>query len=716
MSNVRRFGDYYLLKKIAAGGMAELYKAKKSGEKGFEKMLAIKMILPHLSTNDDFISMFIDEAKVAALLSHQNIVQIFDLGKIEKSYCIVMEYVRGRDLRSVIRRATKKKTPLSPEHACLITSSVLAGLGYAHRMKNKGKELNIVHRDISPQNVIVSYEGEVKVVDFGIAKAATQSRDTQAGVLKGKLAYMSPEQAYGRPLDGRSDIFSVGIVLYEMLTGEKLFQSDTDLGTLELVRNASVEPIHMNMDGRFPGELKEVLLKALAKNPDDRYQSAAEMESAVQDVMRTLGYSSSGYSLSEYMYRLFKDEIDEELDEEVEWGQTMVSDKLLEETLTGSKQDVTSPDRVDEAGGKPQKPARVPVADEPSVSIKIAGRKSEGGLGKVFVGLVMLVLIAGAGIYGMKHYRKEIEAVKHRIVPSAAEAPPPGQVEETEPVAEPVTEPETATEVPAGQEQEPVAGAEPAPEPETGAEPEPAPEAEAEPEPVTEPKPKPKPAPPPAAEVLPITVAFNSEPLGASVYVDGVYSGDAPLTVGDLKPDVAHSVTMTLKGYQDWKGNVSAGPGTLETVNAEMKESLYSLEVDSIPAGAHILLNGQDTGKLTPSVIDGLKPGLDQALELRKPGHKTYTEVVNRQEGGTAKVTARLVREFGKLTINSKPWSYVIIEGDNKGMTPLAGLEMPVGEYEIVLENPKLKLRKIVKVVIRPDETTRVVIPLDRKR
>ena len=204
--------------------MAEVFKAKRSGVEGFEKIVAMKRILPHLSDNKEFVDMFVDEAKMVAGLTHPNIVQIFDLGRIDTSYYIAMEYVHGRDLRTILRRA-KEKGLRMPLDLCLrIVSQVCSALEYAHRKKDeRGRPMEIVHRDVSPQNILISFEGEVKLTDFGIAKAATKASTTDRGALRGKLLYMSPEQAWGRPMDRRSDVFSLGIVLYEMMTDKKPF-------------------------------------------------------------------------------------------------------------------------------------------------------------------------------------------------------------------------------------------------------------------------------------------------------------------------------------------------------------------------------------------------------------------------------------------------------------------------------------------------------------
>lgn len=271
------YGRYYLLDRVAVGGMAEVFRAKRKGVEGFEKVVAVKRILPHLSANKEFVEMFIAEAKMVASLSHPNIAQIFDLGKIEDSYYIAMEFVQGRDLRTILSRARSDDSRLGVDLAALIASKVGAALEYAHRHRDaEGRELEIVHRDVSPQNILVSDEGEVKLVDFGIAKAASKATHTDSGSLRGKLLYMSPEQAWGRALDKRSDIFSLGAVFFEALTGHMLFSGNSELSILERVRDARfLAPSSLNP--AVPIELEAVITRALQKEPDNRYQDAAEM-------------------------------------------------------------------------------------------------------------------------------------------------------------------------------------------------------------------------------------------------------------------------------------------------------------------------------------------------------------------------------------------------------------------------------------------------------
>ena len=257
--------------------MAEVFQAKRKGVEGFEKIVAVKRILPHLSTNKGFVEMFINEAKMVAGLSHPNIVQIFELGKIDDSYFIAMEFVDGMDLRTILTRVREKGIIPDVDLAALIASKLGSALEYAHRQCDaEGKPLRIVHRDVSPQNILISNEGEVKLVDFGIAKAAIKASHTDSGSLRGKLLYMSPEQAWGRAIDNRSDIFSLGVVLFEMLTGRTLFTGDSEMSILERVREARIIP-PSTLNPAVPIELEAVVTRALRKDPEDRYPDASEM-------------------------------------------------------------------------------------------------------------------------------------------------------------------------------------------------------------------------------------------------------------------------------------------------------------------------------------------------------------------------------------------------------------------------------------------------------
>jgi serine/threonine protein kinase len=273
----RQFGPYRLVRQIAVGGMAEIHLAKTTGIAGFEKYVAVKMIHPNFAADDQFIQMLVDEAKIAVQLTHGNIAQTFDLGRVGDTYYITMEYVDGADLYKILRRASEQEIEMPLDVCAFIGKEISSALDHAHRKRDHtGKSLGIVHRDVSPQNVLVSYSGEVKLVDFGIAKAAMKVRQTAVGVIKGKYYYMSPEQAWGDPIDHRSDIFSAGIVLYEMITGQMLYLEEDLHKLLEMARSADIAPPSKLRRG-VPPQLERIVMHALEKVPGERYQSAGDL-------------------------------------------------------------------------------------------------------------------------------------------------------------------------------------------------------------------------------------------------------------------------------------------------------------------------------------------------------------------------------------------------------------------------------------------------------
>jgi serine/threonine protein kinase len=307
-----RFGKYTLVDRIAVGGMAEIFLARQAGLEGFEKTIVIKRIRPHLSKQPNFVKMFLNEAKLAAQLNHPNIVQIYDLGKISESYFIAMEYIFGRDMRRIIPKADALGIPFPMVYALKIASSVCEGLYYAHQRADLyGHPLHIVHRDVTPENIFVSFDGTVKVLDFGIAKAANQIEQTRAGEIKGKLSYMSPEQCMGKPLDNRSDLFSLGVVLYEWLTGFKLFTGESEVGILKSITEGKIyAPSYFKAD--IPEAVEAILMKALEKDRDRRYQTAWEMQYDLDQFLSQYEFTPSNIHLSNFLKQLFNDELEEE--------------------------------------------------------------------------------------------------------------------------------------------------------------------------------------------------------------------------------------------------------------------------------------------------------------------------------------------------------------------------------------------------------------------
>ncbi|MDL1962910.1 MAG: serine/threonine protein kinase [Deltaproteobacteria bacterium] len=304
LEGMTRIGPYILQKKIAQGGMAELFLADYVREDGFRRIVVVKKILPHLIENSEFIKMFIREARLAALLQHPNIVQINDFGKFRNVYYIAMEYVRGKNLAEITAVA---KNGLPVDQSVFLVLQVSRGLHYSHSKTDDktGKQLNIVHRDISPQNILISFQGEVKISDFGIAKARSEPSLTQAGVIKGKLSYMSPEQALGQSVDLRADIYALGIVFYEILSGEKLYQFGSDIEAIRFIPEKEIAPI-IKLRPDIPDELNRIVMKCLEKDKELRYQSVQELHDDLIHLKMKLNITYDRSNLVEFMEKHFK--------------------------------------------------------------------------------------------------------------------------------------------------------------------------------------------------------------------------------------------------------------------------------------------------------------------------------------------------------------------------------------------------------------------------
>lgn len=443
-----RFGNYLLIEKLGTGGMAEIYKAKMEGVEGFQKLVAIKRILPQFSHNKDFTTMFIDEAKVAAQLSHRNIVHIYDLGKIENSYFIAMEYMEGTDLRKVIHEVREKNEKIPIPVALFIISQVASALDYAHNKKDHdGKPLNIVHRDVSPQNILISKDGEIKICDFGIAKAASKASHTRAGSLKGKLQYMSPEQAWGKTVDFRSDIFSLGVVLYETLTGKHLFEGDSELSILEKVRHPKLEPLSKSLKD-YPPELENIISKALKENPEDRYPDANSLKKDIEEILSRYEPKVSEKIISEYLLYL-----EGKKEKFINFSYKVPKEKIKEEELP--KEEIKKPAEVEKPVEKKIEKEEIPLKPP---EIKMPEKKApamleeEKGEGKKFplwiIGAGAAIVLIIIGILFLATGKKQ------------PEAPAPAPVEEVQQAPSTTTE---VTQTPAmeGPKQEPIKKEEP---------------------------------------------------------------------------------------------------------------------------------------------------------------------------------------------------------------------------------------------------------------
>ena len=301
-----RLGRYELLRRLGSGGMAEVHLARAAGLEGFQKLVVLKRILPHLSADPEFVRMFLAEARLAAILDHPNVVQVFDIGKENRDYFFTMEYVYGENLHTLLKVVRRRGEALPLEHALTVGIGAASGLHYAHeRVGFDGMPLQIVHRDVSPTNVMITYDGCVKMADFGIAKVTSRTDVTRAGIRKGKVPYMSPEQCRAEPLDRRSDVFAIGIALYECTTMQRLFEGDNEFGVMNRIVNGDV-PLPSTKREGYPKELERIVMKALARDRDKRYATGAELAADLERFARDRRIRIGQAALGEYMHAIFE--------------------------------------------------------------------------------------------------------------------------------------------------------------------------------------------------------------------------------------------------------------------------------------------------------------------------------------------------------------------------------------------------------------------------
>ncbi|SEM85165.1 serine/threonine protein kinase [Stigmatella aurantiaca] len=420
-----QIGKYIVRRKLAEGGMAELYLCTAQGAEGFEKEVVIKQVRAFLASDPGFVEMFIAEARLASRLNHANVVQIFDFEKHEDTYYLAMEYVRGCTLWDLRKKCKEQREPMPPVLVAHIGVEVARGLHYAHRLQVNGEPLFLVHRDVTPHNVLLSFDGAVKLTDFGIAKAGNKL--TSPGMLKGKFAYMSPEQSRGEHVDARTDVFALGIVLWEMLTGGRLFDGDSELAVLRAVQESAIAP-PSRLNPEVPEELGAVVMKALRRDASERYQTAAEFERALAQCVMNHARSVDDTDVGAFLRRLFGGTPAQHLSAMVERTQQAaaeavpaappVSEPGLREptavmpgaprrrgaSLEGARsQAAPSPDE-DVHAPTHRLPRPGPVSGNPGVPVeasKPSGRGGEASSGRkglwVGLGLAALVVLAGAG-------------------------------------------------------------------------------------------------------------------------------------------------------------------------------------------------------------------------------------------------------------------------------------------------------------------------------
>jgi len=553
-----RLGRYTVLKHLASGGMADVLLARSDGIEGFERHVVLKRIRSEHAKDERFIQMFLDEARVAANLHHANIVQVNDIGENRGELFFAMEYLHGEDLRKILSVHSKNKTHMPLAHVIAIVSAAAAGLHYAHERKGSDKKpLNIVHRDVSPSNIIIGYDGSVKVVDFGIAKAAMRQLETRSGSLKGKVSYMSPEQCKGDPIDRRSDVYALGVLLYELSTTTRLFKGENDYLMMDAIVNGKI-PLPRVRRPDLPNELSSIIMRCLSVEPSRRYQSADELRVALDQFAANAGMTTSQSTLATYMRKLFGEKPEPWLD-----GSTPSKLSLAQEDAARNSWSDLGPDEAPSSPPDPDKTrsdrkvsqqlARVGKGTGPATPIPPRETRTSMQMGweqtpgdempapapapsrkKPWLALIAMPAVALVGIgvwqFGLKNRGAHETTTTASVQPTPPPAPPtisPIETAPTPPPPAPVAPAQTsATPAPAPvavavaaptpapapvshaksssrKTSSKVAAAMPAPTPAPTPVPTPAPIAAPPPPPVTAPvvTPPPAPTPPPPAQV-----------------------------------------------------------------------------------------------------------------------------------------------------------------------------------------------------------------------
>ena len=640
-----RFGKYTLLRKLAKGGMAELFLAIQRSVAGFEKLIVIKRILPEMNQDRAFIEMLLHEARIAATLSHPNIVQIFDVGEVNGVYFIAMEHVHGEDLRSMVRQMKRRNVLEFPmEHALAITLGMCAGLSYAHdRRELDGTELNIVHRDISPQNVVVTFSGDVKIVDFGIAKSDSKTGEsTKSGKLKGKVPYMSPEQARGEPVDSRSDIFSTGVMLFELTTGKRLFKSASEYETLKMICEEEY-PRPSRVRPGYPPELERIVMKSLLKDREERYQSAREMQSDLESFIRHERIAVSNIALHEFMQSLFEEKLaaqKEALLQGKQLADIIELNRVAETTMEfeGAMSRLAAANMATDSQRMASQ--SMPAAAHTVTNFSAAPRTNVG----LFVALTLIGILGVGGLSGVLIWKKQ------HTVTSASPAPMAATMSQG--ALEVVTDPPGAAIWVNGDLRKEVT---------------------------------------PASVPLPI-----GSNIDVKVTMDGFEQQKTTVVLTDarprdsvqftlrkgsvvvdvaVKPDDAHA-TMTLDGkpFHAMIDGVASGiehkvvvtaPGYLEQTFVFMGEPMEKKHLDVALAKAMVFPSGKGGRDPGP-------PGSAQVIPLAPTGDRPERPAPPPTQG------------IGKLNVGaSGGWCNVTVDGVPRGATPVAGLEIASGSHRV---------------------------------
>ncbi len=653
MSSPTIAGKYELLRRLGKGGMAEVFLAKQKGLDGFEKLVVIKRILPHLAAHDDFVTMFLDEARTAADLRHPNVVNIFEIGEDQGTYYMVMEFLHGQDIRKIQRKSVQAGVEVPLQHALQIIIDAANGLYHAHMKKDlSGQPLNIIHRDISPQNIITTYDGATKIVDFGIAKATSQTTETQTGVVKGKYTYMAPEQACGEVLDHRTDQFALGIVMWELVTMRRLFKRENELLTLAAITEGDVPRPSEFVD--IPKRLDDIIMRVLAKDREDRFTDCQQMMLALEDFLVDARLPHSPARLGVFMKELFADTIKEE--SELGVGQ------LDGQSITGVSQ-----------------------ADRTAVGRK--GRRDSGVSSK----------------YSLR------AAVEAEAGESAAEARTAMSISglNSQTVDESETPPTSATGT-AGRPMT-VTGGPTGVGPHDPGSPKMAIAAglaialclvllvplwwvlSSMGDAVGE-------------------IVVRTEPEGASVFVNGSRQAErTPMVVRGVPVGEVQTIRVKKDGYEEFSFSASV---STEGASTELDTTLTKLDEDAAdpppqkdePAQVVKDDPAPATPEPEPAAKEDPPPKKDEPKHVEKKSTTSKKTVVRREP--------KKDKRPGKLTVSVKPWAKVYINGEYHDTTPFPALELAPGTYSVKLVNTDLKKSVTRKVTIKPGKTKLIKLTL----
>jgi len=642
------FGKYELIRRIAIGGMGEVFLARQTGVAGFDRLVILKSLLPELAEQADFVDQFLDEARVAATLNHPNIVAIYEVGLWNGLYFIAMEHIHGDDLARLQKAAAKAKMGVPFQVSARIIQDAALGLDHAHFATDMQKNpLHIVHRDISPQNIMVRGDGVTKVVDFGIAKAANRSTRTATGMLKGKLQYMPPEQVRGESVDGRSDQFALGAVLWEMCTGRRLFKGENELMTLEKVLKAPV-PLPSDLVDGFPRELEAVIMRMLSRDPGRRYarckDAAAELRAYLDSCSRTVGEAQ----VADFVTGVLGEEL---------------NDRTTDLTPSKDANFLISFDGS--SGNTPARPTDLAVTPTTSRTYAELGVQRRRNKTAIAAAVVAAVVLAGLGVAFLFSPEPRADIMEPPLLPPVALSPPV--------TAPPAKQPRVVRQkkTPRG-----------------------------------------------------TTVLEIDEPVGAAIFIDGK----------EWKEKVPARVTGLSSGAHQIVVKPVEGPPIEETVEVESAPGVLVLH--STPPGASVWAGGRQIG-VTPLESDTLLVGTPHEVQVTMRGYEAETITVTLDEGARSKRNVTLKKrkrsarsprgrsdpqiieretivyrdrevksvKEGFLTLNTKPWVKVAIDGQPYGSTPLFKIKLTPGRHQVTLVNEQAGVNTTRTVTVTAGKT-----------